>query len=510
MKCCKPVGFLIAIAAVTLVRCSNTTNVAGNSSSETTNGVTAAIVYSNGTPAAHAVVRVRASDYLADTTVALAKSLTMSDDILTDDFGRFKIDSLDTGKYLIEAVDAYGNAVAIPFTVIKDSLVNLGNRTLSPMGTIAGSAGGPFVKAVVRVRGLERGVRLDRDGRFAVTVPSGQSYIVNFSTQDSSADLTPTQPIASSQSVVVNADFGHYRTDSLAVRAFLDSSGLQAVRVDSVTVVSSPVRRITALHLTDRNLYVLHQSIGSLVFLNELRLSGNKLTDLPATLARLSHLYHLYIDSLPMTRLPDCVAQIRSLTLLDINNTQITTLPTSLSACTSLNVISMRGTGATEFPMVVVSMSWMSTLNISENPISTIPSGIGACTSLQHIEFHDTQIDSLPASIGTLRNLRSIFAYRSRLTTLPASIGMLSALEIVGVGSCVLNSLPPELGDCAALKILNLDNNALDSLPAKITNLTALTSLTIAGNHLCTLPTAIAAWADTYAEPSWRTNQTCP
>jgi hypothetical protein len=81
-----------------------------------------------------------------------------------------------------------------------------------------------------------------------------------------------------------------YQTDSLAVRAILDSNGLTNVAVDSVS--NSELGRIVKLSLTGKHLDTIPEIIGQLNALNMLLINSNELHNLPLSLASL----HCAID----------------------------------------------------------------------------------------------------------------------------------------------------------------------------------------------------------------------
>lgn len=89
-------------------------NVAGGSGGETTNGITACIVDTNGVPVKGAVVRLRRSDYVTRPP-SLGKSSTYGADILTDSLGRFALYDIDMGHYRLE-VTAKPGALMIRLT----------------------------------------------------------------------------------------------------------------------------------------------------------------------------------------------------------------------------------------------------------------------------------------------------------------------------------------------------------------------------------------------------------
>jgi hypothetical protein len=504
------IAHLFVISAIMVQSCSSPNQVAGGSTSTDNARVCATVVYPNGKPAAHAVVRLRQAGYLADTVTALEKTAASHYDALTDDSGRFVIDSLDTGEYLIEAADANGNAVAIACTAIVDSAVNAGRKTLEPMGTIAGSMGGPFVRGFARIHGLERCVRADSAGRFVVDVPAGQAYRVNILTGDTAADISVPQPVQPSQGTPVNADLGKYRTDSLAIRAFLDSMGFSAVPVDSVSPFDSGTGRIRKLDLSHRGLTAVPPSVGDLTFLWTLIVSVNPITDLPSTLDRIPLLAALDISSTPIATLPAVVTRCVYLQWLFLSTTGIRDLPPEIAQLTILHELWMEQDSLTTAPAAAFTIRSLKSLSFAQNRLTQLPAAIGNLDSLEYLHVDRNQLASLPQELTALAHLKDIYAYQNNLTALPDSIGKMAALSLIDVQSNRIASLPASIGRCVDLSYLHLWNNLLTTLPDSIVNLKPVDLLMLGSNHLCTLSAPLITWANQYAESTWLADQTCP
>lgn len=143
-------------------------------------GVTGIAVYpATGLPAAHAYVHLRPAQFLAEVPeLGLRKTrMTSTRDLITDAGGRFALDSIDTGSYMIEINDGRHNVAAVTCRLSGNRQhVDLGTSTLNPAGAISGSAGVSIVNGprFVRVYGLQRCGVIDPSGGFSLTdIPAG-------------------------------------------------------------------------------------------------------------------------------------------------------------------------------------------------------------------------------------------------------------------------------------------------------------------------------------------------
>ena len=152
----------------------------GGSSSE----VVGKVHYSNGQPARYAAVKLRSSDYLADTSLISSSSRMLSNpDAYTDDTGGFVIENVRRGDYSIEVNDLMANAVLLKCSVSDtDSVFTIPVDTLKPTGSITGSIdsfSSSEINIFVQVYGLGRVTLISTASpKFVIgDVPNGQYTI---------------------------------------------------------------------------------------------------------------------------------------------------------------------------------------------------------------------------------------------------------------------------------------------------------------------------------------------
>ncbi|NLP02120.1 MAG: DUF2341 domain-containing protein, partial [Fibrobacter sp.] len=175
---------LFITTSVLLFQCS--LDIAGGpgSGSETTNSITVAAAYPDGSPAAGAIVRLRASDYLPLTGSPGNTSAYL--DTITDNSGSVLLTNLDSGSYSIEINDRQGYAALVSFQVDSGDTDSLGS-VLKKTGTISGSVNSSteVSSAIAEIYGLERVTAIDPlTGEFTIEdVPEG-TYSIRFSSED--------------------------------------------------------------------------------------------------------------------------------------------------------------------------------------------------------------------------------------------------------------------------------------------------------------------------------------
>jgi hypothetical protein len=176
--------FRLIVVALALLACTcirGPSTVAGGSASEGEARVVGSVVDdASGMPVDNAVVRLRRADFLQDTSAgSLTKNMMNSADLATDNHGGFSIDSIDTGKYLIEINNRHGKAVVLSCNIFsKDTLVDFAPDSVRPSSSIKGvirTRADSTATVYIQMYGLERIARRDllTDSFSIADVPSG-------------------------------------------------------------------------------------------------------------------------------------------------------------------------------------------------------------------------------------------------------------------------------------------------------------------------------------------------
>ena len=232
--------------------------------------------------------------------------------------------------------------------------------------------------------------------------------------------------------------------------------------------------QLQSLSLACSSLSVLPASMGSLVALQFLSLSGcNHLVGLPAALGNCRALRHL-----------------------DLSGCQrLTALPESLGQCTALEYLSVQDCKLlTALPNAIGQLTALRTLKAWCSRLQGMPASVGQCTSLTLLDICAKELTALPASLGNLSGLTCLLlagcskqlrelperlfvgataltqldlSHCQQLTSLPSSLGCLGALHTLTLDQCEsLQGLPSTTGQLRSLRTLSLKTcSALTSLP---------------------------------------------
>lgn len=104
------------------------------------------------------------------------------------------------------------------------------------------------------------------------------------------------------------------------------------------------------LSLASLSLAEVHESIGTLVILQELNLSRNVLMQLPDSIGRLRHLTHLDVSRNLLTSLPRSIGLLQELETLDASKNMLTSLPSALGTLQALTTLSLSQNSLARLP----------------------------------------------------------------------------------------------------------------------------------------------------------------
>lgn len=130
--------------------------------------------------------------------------------------------------------------------------------------------------------------------------------------------------------------------------------------------------------------------------LEVLNLSGNKLSALPADLARLHRLQVIFCS-----------------------DNQFTTLPEVLGSCPQLSMVGFKANKIRTLPAAALppALRW---LILTDNELASLPAEIGQCQQLQKLMLAGNQLRQLPAQLADCRQLELLRIAANQLTELPS------------------------------------------------------------------------------------------
>ena len=144
-------------------------------------------------------------------------------------------------------------------------------------------------------------------------------------------ELWGDQELSNCEGFVEIGETYYFESDIAVLQDIIElNESLTEIGPLSIGYLSWTNGRLTSLHLANKNLTILPESIGNLNYLTSLFLSDNQLTTVPENIGNLINLEGLYLQDNQLTTVPGSIGNFMSLEWLNLHSNQIDSLPMSL------------------------------------------------------------------------------------------------------------------------------------------------------------------------------------
>ena len=247
------------------------------------------------------------------------------------------------------------------------------------------------------------------------------------------------------------------------------------------------------LYLNRNQLKIIPESIGSLPKLTHLDLNYNQLQSIPESLGSLTRLGRLYLSRNPLKSIPESLGNLTQLTWLDLSHSQLKNIPESLGSLMELEWLGLSHSRLESLPESLGSLTRLERLFLNDNQLESIPESLGSLTQLAWLYLSDNRLASIPESLGSLTRVRWLDLSQNRLTSIPESLGSLTRLGRLDLNDNRLESIPESMGSLTRLRELDLSHNQLMRIPESMGSLTRLGSLDLRQNQLKSIPESLGS-----------------
>jgi hypothetical protein len=142
--------------------------------------------------------------------------------------------------------------------------------------------------------------------------------------------------------------------------------------------------------------------------LEELTVSSSLLDCLPENIGNLKNLTRLDISDSQLTELPASVTKLSELTFVRLSGSRLASLPEGFGNLENVSSLDLNGNLFSELPPEIKSLSGLRVLVFGGNPIAVLPEWIEGFSHLNTLEINQTKIAKLPACITKLTSLCSL------------------------------------------------------------------------------------------------------
>lgn len=143
--------------------------------------------------------------------------------------------------------------------------------------------------------------------------------------------------------------------------------------------------------------------------------SDQRLTELPATIARYTRVTRVQLAYNKLTRLPPELWRL-PIEYLDLRYNQLTALPDQLRELTALQTLILESNPIARLPGALCELIGLRELDLQGLPITELPADLGRLTSLRFVSLEGCkQLARLPESFFALPNLETLSLHGTRL-----------------------------------------------------------------------------------------------
>ena len=173
-------------------------------------------------------------------------------------------------------------------------------------------------------------------------------------------------------SVPIDEMNGDYLTDSMVVSKILLDNTIPIEEFHNV-VVKSKTGRIIQLNLQNRNIEIITDSISLLYSLQKVNLDSNRISKLPAGIAKCNYLRVISIMNNVLQELPEDLGKSLSIQELNFGHNSIVRLPTSFTQLKTLSILKIGYNRLEELPLDFGVLKKLDYLDLKNNFLRRIP-----------------------------------------------------------------------------------------------------------------------------------------
>jgi Leucine-rich repeat (LRR) protein len=205
--------------------------------------------------------------------------------------------------------------------------------------------------------------------------------------------------------------------------------------------------------------------------------------DKPDTVTR------LYFNQLGLGKVPQVVYRFKNLEEIDLSKNTITEIPAELTTIPKLKRLQLNFNQLKHENIHFTKNKHLEAINLQENALTTIPKEIKKNRRLNSLWIGNNNLQSLDNQAFTgLKRLEVINLYKANLKSLPTGIKKLKSLQELDLYHNKLQTLPNEVCKLKHLHTLAVSHNNIGQLPMNLSKLKYLKTLYTHHNRLFDLP----------------------
>ena len=202
--------------------------------------------------------------------------------------------------------------------------------------------------------------------------------------------------------------------------------------------------------------------IGNLKKLMDLTIARNQIRELPRTLCQLANLRWMDVQHNLLKQIPDeIINNMKDLEELMMNNNEIIKLPQKLR---NLQTLLANNNQITEFPDEI-ELFRLKYLNLSFNKLQKLSNfSFGRMKELMKLSVTDNEIEYLPDSVVTLNQLTQLDCKHNLIKQIPDNLHELKNLKVIDISSNKISVIPDNFWFLPNLWFVQMAQNPIEKL----------------------------------------------
>ncbi len=194
----------------------------------------------------------------------------------------------------------------------------------------------------------------------------------------------------------------------------------------------------------------------------KLDLSGQRLTEIPETIAELKNLRQLNLSRNQITEIPEAISELKNLQQLNFSNNKIKEILECITSLFNLRELYLWSNNITELPSNIYSLHSLYRLDLGTNQIKDLPNSLEYMQNLRRISLHNNHLTEIPKVIFKISNLNRLSLRHNKIIRISREIVNLYQLQYLYLNHNQITQIPSYLTSLPNLKELNIKHNPIE------------------------------------------------
>jgi Leucine-rich repeat (LRR) protein len=242
---------------------------------------------------------------------------------------------------------------------------------------------------------------------------------------------------------------------------------------------------VTRLYFSQLDLETVPQVVYRFKNLQEIDLSKNHLTEIPAELTAIPKLKRLHLNFNQLKNEGAHFTKNKHLEAINLQENELTTIPPEIKKNRRLNSLWIGNNSLILLDNQAFNgLKRLEVINLYKSNLKAIPTAVKKLKRLKELDLYHNQLQTLPNEVCRLKNLHTLAVSHNDLGQLPKNLSKLKYLKILYTHHNRLFELP-QLPD---LSLLDIKDNSFNRFPKNVYTLTNLKDFDCSNNELEEVP----------------------